>query len=61
MACALLVAHENMLNVFLLENLVIDREDGASRIAKNMVNTLILQSLNNHFSACHLPGHVSIP
>ena len=58
---ALLVAHKNVLHVFLLENLVVNREDSSSRIAKNMVDALILQSLDNHFSTCHLPGHSSIP
>ena len=57
---ALFVAHQNVLDVVLLENLVIDRKDSAARIAEYRIHALILQSLNHHFRTGHLPRHVSL-
>ena len=55
---ALFVAHEDMLNIVLLEHLVINREHRASGIAKDDVHALILEGLNHHFRSGHLTCHV---
>src|SRR5690606_1243049 len=49
----LLVAHEDVLDLFLLEQLVIDRKDRAARIAEEMRDAIVLQRLHHHFRACH--------
>jgi hypothetical protein len=54
MARALLVAHENVLDVVLLEELVIDRKHGAARIAEQMLDAIVLQRLHDHLGAGHL-------
>jgi len=46
-----------MPDVILLENLVIDRQHRATRIAKDNFNTLILQGLNHHSCSGHLTRH----
>jgi hypothetical protein len=53
-AGALLVAHEDVLDVVLLEDLVIDRQDGAARIAENMFYAVVSQRLQDNFGARHL-------
>ena len=50
---ALLVAHENVLEPVLLEQLVIDGQHGAARIAENMLDALVGKRLEHHFRACH--------
>ena len=54
---ALLVAHENVLDAVLLVQLVIDRQDGAARIAENMLDALIGESLKHHLGARHCARH----
>ena len=48
MGCRLLVADQNMLHLVLLEQGVIDVEDGTTRVAENDLNSFILQSADNH-------------
>ncbi len=55
---ALLVADEDVLDAILLEQLVIDRQHGAARIAENMLNALIGESLKHHLGACHCARHL---
>ncbi len=50
---ALLVAHEDVLEPILLEQLVIDRQHRAAGIAENMLDALIGESLEHHLGACH--------
>ena len=54
---ALLVAHENVLDAVLLEQLVIDRQHGAAGIAENMLDALIGESLEHHLGARHCARH----
>ena len=54
---ALLVAHEDVLEAILLEQLVIDRQHGAARIAENMLDALVGESLKHHLGACHCARH----
>jgi hypothetical protein len=46
-----------MAHALLLEQHVIDREDGAAGIAKENVDAMILQGFDHHFSAGHLFRH----
>ena len=59
MAGALLVAHEDVLDVVLLEELVIDRQHRAARIAEQVLDAIVLQRLHHHFGARHLAPSVS--
>ena len=52
----LLMADEDVLDLFLLEDLVIDRQHGSARIAEHGVNTLVGQCLQHDLCACHLVG-----
>ena len=54
---ALLVAHEDVLDAILLEQLVVDRQDGTARIAENMLDALIGESLKHHLGARHCARH----
>ena len=54
---ALLVADEDVLQAILLMQLVIDRQNGAARIAENMLDALIGESLEHHLGACHCTRH----
>ncbi len=54
MARALLVAHENVLDLVLLEKLIVDRKDRTARIAEDMLYAVILQRLHHHLRAAHL-------
>ena len=53
MAGALLVAHQDVLDLVLLENLVVDRKDRAAGIAEDMLDAIVLQRLHHHFGARH--------
>ena len=53
----LFVANGDMADFVLLENLVVNREDGATGVSKDCVHTLILQGLNYYLGAGHLTGH----
>jgi hypothetical protein len=54
MACALLVTHQDVADLLLLEKLVIDRQDRAARLAENRVDAMLVQCMDYHFGACHL-------
>src|ERR1051326_7605019 len=54
---ALLVAHQDVLELLLLEHLVIDRQDRAARIAENVPHALIDEGLDHHLGAAHLLCH----
>ncbi|MHC2575132.1 hypothetical protein ACVMH6_007460 [Rhizobium leguminosarum] len=68
MACPLLVANEDVLDILLLEDLVVDRQDRAAGIAEDMFDAVVLQRLENdlrsrHPIACRLivRAHLSVP
>src|SRR5207249_9558753 len=48
---ALLVAHEHVLHLVLLEELVVDEQPRAARIAEDVFHRLFLQSANNDLGA----------
>jgi hypothetical protein len=50
---ALLVADEDVAQRVLLEDLVIDREDGAAGIAEDMLDALVDQGPEHHLRADH--------
>ena len=54
---ALLVADENVLEAILLKQLIVDRQHGAARIAENVLNALIGESLKHHLGAGHRARH----
>ena len=54
MAGTLLMTHQHMLDVILLENRIINRQNRAAGIAENRIDALILQSGNHHFRSGHL-------
>src|SRR5690606_37547711 len=56
---ALLVADQDVLDAVLLEQLVIDWQNRAARIAEDMLNALIGESFEHHLSACHCARHVT--
>ena len=51
---ALLVAHQDVAQPVLLEERVVDRQDGAAGIAENDINALIDQGFDDHFRSRHL-------
>ena len=55
---ALFVAHQDVTDRVLLENLVVDRQHGAAGIAEHHLDALILQGLHHHLRAGHRPRHV---
>ncbi|MNT79393.1 hypothetical protein D3C72_2187220 [compost metagenome] len=54
MAGALLVTHQDVLDVVLLEDLVIDRQHGAAGITEDMLDPVVLQRLEDDLGARHL-------
>ena len=59
MGGALLVAHEDVLDLLLLEDLVIDRQHRAAGIAEDMLDPLVGQRLQHDLGARHLiRGHL---
>jgi hypothetical protein len=52
-AGTLLVAHQYVLDVFLLEQLVIDRQHGAARIAEKVEDAIVPQRLHHDLRARH--------
>ena len=50
---ALLVAHQDVLQTILLEQLVVDRKHGAAGVAENVVDPLVGQNLQHHLGASH--------
>jgi len=58
---ALLVAHEDVPELVLLEQRVIDRQHRAAGIAENVLDALIEQRLDHHFRAGHFLLHRPAP
>ncbi len=54
---ALLVAHEEVLDARLLENLVVDRKNSAAGISEDVLNALIGEGLKDDLGACHRACH----
>src|SRR5215831_7518606 len=54
---ALLVADEHVLDFLLLEELVVDVEDRAARIAEDVFDAFFLEAADDDFSAGELHGH----
>ncbi len=61
MGRALLVAHQHMLDMILMEQGVVNRQDGAAGIAEDRLDALILQGAHDHFRAGQQIGHVLAP
>ena len=59
-AGALLVPHQDMLDLVLLEQLVIDREHRTTRIAEEMFDAMIDQRAHDHGGAGHLVRIVAV-
>ncbi len=58
---ALLVAHQDVAHLLLLEQGVIDREHRAARVAEQVLDALIHQGLDDHLGAGHFVCHVWLP
>ena len=43
-----------MLDIVLLEDFVVDRQNGTARITEDMLHTVVLQCPKNNFRPCHL-------
>ena len=54
---ALLVPHQDVLHLVLLEHRIVDRQRRAAGIAEDVLDPLIGQRLDHHFRAGHLLGH----
>ena len=54
---ALLVAHQDVLDLVLLEELVVDVEDRAARIAEDVLDAFFLQTADQDFRTRQLHGH----
>ena len=50
---ALLVAHQDVLHLVLLEQRVVDRQHRAARIAEDVLDALVGERLDHHFGAGH--------
>ena len=59
MGRALFMANENMLNIFLLEQFVINRQHSPAGIAENMLHAIIAQGLQDDLSPVYLFFHHS--
>ena len=53
---ALLVAHEHVLDLVLLEELVVDVEDRAARIAEDVLDAFFLEAADDDFGTRELHG-----
>jgi len=54
---ALLVPHQDVLDLRLLEQRVVDRQHGSAGIAEDVFDPLIGQRLDHHFRSGHLFAH----
>ena len=54
---ALLVAHQHVLDLLLLEQLVVDVEDRAARIAEDVLDAFFLEAADDDFRARELHGY----
>jgi hypothetical protein len=52
-----LLAHQHVLDLLLLEELVIDRQNRAAGIAEDVLDALIGKRPNDHLGAAHLKCH----
>ena len=57
-AGALLMADENVAQLRLMIEHVVDRQDGAARIAEQGIDAMILQGFDHHFRAGHYACHL---
>jgi hypothetical protein len=53
MSCALLMTHQNMVDLLLLIERIIYWQDGPARIAKNRLHALLLHGPHQNFGTCH--------
>ncbi len=69
MAGALFVAHEDILDIVLLEDFVIDRQNRAAWITEDVFDAIVLERPQHDLRACHLiaarliifSGHAFVP
>ncbi len=54
---ALLVAHEDVLHLLLMEDGVVDRQHGSAGIAEDVLHPLVGHGLDDHLGAAHFAGH----
>ena len=57
---ALLVAHQDVAQLLLLEHGVVDRQDRAAGVAEDVLDPLVDHGLDHHLGAGHLLGHGSL-
>ena len=58
---AALLAHQDVLDLLLLEQLVVDRQHGAAGVAEDVLHALVGQRLDDHLGARHLQCHRKTP
>ncbi len=58
MQCGLLVAHQDMFDLVLVEQGVVNVEHGSARVAEHKLDTLLLEALDRYF--CTGQSHGSI-
>src|SRR5690606_20281275 len=56
----LFVPDEDVADVVLLEDLVIDRQHRAARVAEDHLDALVPERLNHHLRTGHLPRHLRL-
>jgi hypothetical protein len=54
---AALLPYQDVLHLVLLEQLVVDRQDRAARVAEHVLHALIGERADHHLGAGHLQGH----
>ena len=57
----LLVAHQDVLDMVLVEQRVVDRQHRAARIAEDVLDALVGEGLDHHLGAGHLLRHGQLP
>ena len=60
MYSALLMPHQNVLNIVLQKYFIIDWQHCSAGIPKDSIDALIFQGLNNHFCSTHLARHIHL-
>jgi hypothetical protein len=53
MGGALFMAHKDVADALLMKQHVVNRKNGAARIAKNYLDPVIPEGLDHHFGAAH--------
>jgi hypothetical protein len=56
---ALLVAHEDVLDLILVEDRIVNGKNGPTGITEDMLDSLVLQSTDHHFGSGHRLAHVT--